>query len=104
MEEILASIRRIIADDEKPAAAAKTAAAETIAKPQPVPASKPAAPAKSAAMTAIPPVTMTIAPKPTADNSQDDIDALLANLDAATTEEGFVRLKPRTQSMRGCLN
>lgn len=88
MEEILASIRRIIADDEKPAAAAKTAAADaTIAKPQPVPASKPAAPAKSAAMTAIPPVTMTIAPKPTADNSQDDIDALLANLDAATTEE-----------------
>jgi cell pole-organizing protein PopZ len=86
MEEILASIRRIIADDEKPAADAKTAVKDaTVAKPQPVPPSKPAAPAKSAAMTAIPPVT--IMPKPAADNSQDDIDALLANLDAATTEE-----------------
>jgi cell pole-organizing protein PopZ len=70
MEEILASIRRIIADDEKPAAAGKAATANaTVAKPQPA-TSASAAPAK-----------------PAADNSQDDIDALLANLDAATTEE-----------------
>ena len=70
MEEILASIRRIIADDEKPAAAGKPATANaTVAKSQPV-TPAPAAPAK-----------------PAADNSQDDIDALLANLDAATTEE-----------------
>jgi cell pole-organizing protein PopZ len=68
MEEILASIRRIIADDEKPAAG-KTAAADAApAKPQP--AAKPAAPAKAADS-----------------NSQDDIDAMLANLDAATTEK-----------------
>jgi cell pole-organizing protein PopZ len=87
MEEILASIRRIIADDEKPGAAGKAAAADAaVAKSQPAtPASKPSTPGKSAAMTAIPPVT--IAPKPAADNSQDDIDALLANLDAATTQE-----------------
>lgn len=87
MEEILASIRRIIADDEKPAAAGKAATADAaIAKPQPVlSASQPAAPTKPAAMTAIP--SSAVAPKPAADNSQDDIDALLANLDAATTEE-----------------
>ncbi|MEH6950657.1 DUF2497 domain-containing protein [Nitrobacter sp. NHB1] len=88
MEEILASIRRIIADDEKPAAAGKTATADVaIAKSQPAtsPASQPAAPTKPAAMIAIP--SSAAAPKPAADNSQDDIDALLANLDAATTEE-----------------
>jgi cell pole-organizing protein PopZ len=85
MEEILASIRRIIADDEKPAAAGKAATAgATVAKAQPATsASRPAAPATPSA---IPPSA--IAPKPAdAGNSQDDIDALLANLDAATTEE-----------------
>lgn len=72
MEEILASIRRIIADDEKPAAAAKAATTDaTVAKPSPAPAvSKPAMPAKQSDS-----------------NSQDDIDAMLANLDAATTGE-----------------
>jgi cell pole-organizing protein PopZ len=68
MEEILASIRRIIADDEKPVAAADTAAAKL--QPAP-PAVKPAA----------------APPKQSESNSQDDIDAMLANLDAATTEE-----------------
>ncbi|GAB1716183.1 MAG: hypothetical protein NTAFB05_12250 [Nitrobacter sp.] len=68
MEEILASIRRIIADDEKPAAGKTAAADATPAKPQP--AAMPAAPAKAADS-----------------NSQDDIDAMLANLDAATTEK-----------------
>ncbi|ABE62641.1 conserved hypothetical protein [Nitrobacter hamburgensis X14] len=87
MEEILASIRRIIADDEKPAAAGRAAIADAaIAKPQlTTSASQPAPPTRPAAMTASPPST--VAPKPAADNSQDDIDALLANLDAATTEE-----------------
>jgi cell pole-organizing protein PopZ len=72
MEEILASIRRIIADDEKPAAAPKAATTDaTVAKPPPAPAvSKPAAPAKQSDS-----------------NSQDDIDAMLANLDAATSGE-----------------
>lgn len=72
MEEILASIRRIIADDEKPAAAGGLAVAETaVAKPQSTPpVAKPATPANADGA-----------------NSQDDIDAMLANLDAATTEE-----------------
>ena len=96
MEEILASIRRIIADDDAKPAAAGKAATPDAAKPQPsAPPPKAAAPAKPAAMTGIPPST--IAPKPAAkpaapapaaaSNSQDDIDAMLASLDAATTEE-----------------
>ena len=88
MEEILASIRRIIADDEaKPAAAEKPASPAAVAKPvmkdippsaiaptpKPTPAPKPAPP---------PP-----APEPAVvSNNQDDIDAMLAGLDAATPE------------------
>jgi cell pole-organizing protein PopZ len=84
MEEILASIRRIISDDDaKPAAAA--APVET---PASAPAPKPAAktPAMKAApapvATPLPPVTPTPAPAPAAKNSQDDIDAMLASFDA----------------------
>jgi cell pole-organizing protein PopZ len=115
MEEILASIRRIIADDEaKPSDAkpAETRPAEVkpsevkppeskappakpaaVDKPAPPPAAaKPAAPAAKPAMKDIPPSA--IAPKPAAaeaapavnPNSQDDIDAMLASLDAATPE------------------
>ncbi len=68
MEEILASIRRIIADEDtgkdtnKPAAPA--AAAPPAPKPAPAPPPKPAAP-------------------PAAANNQNDIDAMLADLDAA---------------------
>ena len=107
MEEILASIRRIIADDEakpaetrpseakpsetkpsetKPAAAEKPAAA----RPEP-PAAKPPA-MKDVPPSAIPPKPAAAAPKPaepepaTVSNSQDDIDAMLASLDAATPE------------------
>lgn len=95
MEEILASIRRIIADDEaKPVA-------EAAPRPEP-PRVVPPAP-KPAAMTDIPPSAIPAAqaaaraivpppapPPPPVDaepNSQDDIDAMLASLDAATTEE-----------------
>lgn len=96
MEEILASIRRIIADDE-----AKPPPAEA-AKPAPAPAAAPApkpqamadipppkvAPAKPAAeKPAPPPAAKPAAPAPAADagpNNQDDIDALLAGLDEAT--------------------
>ena len=89
MEEILASIRRIIADDDaKPAAAGKADA--PVAKP-PAAAAPPAKPAK---MTGIPPSAIAAkpaspppSPAPAATNSQDDIDAMLASLDAATTEE-----------------
>ncbi|MGX4804814.1 PopZ family protein [Bradyrhizobium guangdongense] len=95
MEEILASIRRIIADDEAkppPAEAAKPAPAPAApaAKPQmaEAPASK-VAPAKPAAEKPVPPPAAkpAPAPAPAADagpNSQDDIDALLAGLDEAT--------------------
>ncbi|MBN9006389.1 MAG: DUF2497 domain-containing protein [Rhizobiales bacterium] len=92
MEEILASIRRIIADDDaKPATAAEKPAA---AKPA-APAAAPAKPATK--MTGIPPSAIAQKPAaspppppmpaPAATNSQDDIDAMLASLDAATTEE-----------------
>ncbi|HXO73374.1 MAG TPA: DUF2497 domain-containing protein, partial [Bradyrhizobium sp.] len=81
MEEILASIRRIIADDEaKPAE--KPAAPAGSAPPGAAP------PAKPAAMSDIPPSAIATAqPAPVAaSNSQDDIDAMLAGLDAATSE------------------
>src|SRR4051794_20850214 len=89
MEEILASIRRIIADDEaKPPASDKpAAAAPEPAKPAPRPpaAEKPAAAApKPAPPKPAPPPP---APAPAASNNQDDIDALLAGLDQATSPE-----------------
>ena len=96
MEEILASIRRIIADDEAkppPAEAAKPAPAAVAPAPKPqamvdIPPSK-VAPAKPAAEKPAPPPAAKPAPPPppAADagpNNQDDIDALLAGLDEAT--------------------
>jgi cell pole-organizing protein PopZ len=104
MEEILASIRRIIADDE-----AKPPVAEKPASPAPVPAPAPApvkpavvAPvAKPAVMADIPPSKIPAAvaaaskapappppappPPAAAPNKQDDIDALLSGLDETTT-------------------
>src|SRR5215831_995781 len=87
MEEILASIRRIIADDDasKPAKAPKAAPA---AKQQPAVPSRPTTPPAPANATAAPP-----APKPAPTpanapaNSQDDIDAMLAELDDAPADE-----------------
>ncbi|MET3299518.1 PopZ family protein [Bradyrhizobium diazoefficiens] len=98
MEEILASIRRIIADDEAKPPPADTAkpekAAAPAAPPKPmndIPPSK-VAPAKAAAEKPAPPPAAKPAPPPppapAADvgpNSQDDIDALLAGLDTATS-------------------
>jgi hypothetical protein len=81
MEEILASIRRIIADDDasKPAKAPETAAPPkppaAAAPSRPMP---PATPAKSA--TAPPPAAARPA-APVVANSQDAIDAMLAELD-----------------------
>lgn len=98
MEEILASIRRIIADDEAkppPAEAAKLAPAPAAPAPKPramndIPPSK-VAPAKPATEKPAPPPAAKPAPVPPppapaadASNNQDDIDALLAGLDAAT--------------------
>lgn len=96
MEEILASIRRIIADDEaKPAGTEKEPVAAA-AKPEPQKAVPPApkASAASIAAAATPAATsIAAAPKPAAvpppavpKDGQDDIDAMLAGLDAVTSE------------------
>ncbi len=108
MEEILASIRRIIADDEAKPAGAEKAPSPTVAPKL----EKPAAPApavKAPVMNDIPPSAIPAAqavaakapppakpapppaaPPPAAaapvSNSQDDIDAMLAGLDEATSE------------------
>ena len=114
MEEILASIRRIIADDEaKPADAkapdvkapdVKPAAAEKPATPPPAKPEPPAA--KAPVMKDIPPSAIAPkpvapkpappppAPEPAASNNQDDIDAMLASLDAATPEADIRPAQP----------
>src|SRR5882724_11790940 len=103
MEEILASIRRIIADDEARPAGAEKAPGPTAAKLEKPAAVAPAA--KAPVMTSIPPTAIPAAqaaaakappppakpaPPPAAaapvSNSQDDIDAMLAGLDEATSE------------------
>jgi uncharacterized protein len=105
MEEILASIRRIIADDEakpdgaeKPSSAPVAAKSETpkieAAKPDTAaPVSKPpvmkdtppsAIPAAQTAAAKPAPAPPPAAPPPAVSNSQDDIDAMLASLEAAT--------------------
>src|SRR5471032_3290285 len=107
MEEILASIRRIIADDEaKPPVAERPASVAAAPAPAPAPVAAPAKPAAVAAapkpvvMADIPPskipaavaaATKTAAPAPppppapVEPNNQDDIDALLSGLDETTT-------------------
>jgi uncharacterized protein len=88
MEEILASIRRIIADDEaKPVAAEKPSASPARQdKPASTQAAKP--PANEPPASAGPPRAAASAPPPSAaSNSQDDIDALLNGLDETTTPE-----------------
>src|SRR5437588_9400796 len=113
MEEILASIRRIIADDEAKPAAEKPAVEAAPAKgdrPQPAPQAKPPvtaevqpsaprAPQPVAAKPAPPiksPVAAAPPPPPTApvSNSQNDIDALLNGLDEATGAEEIRRPLP----------
>ncbi|SDS24133.1 PopZ family protein [Bradyrhizobium canariense] len=119
MEEILASIRRIIADDEaKPPVAEKAASPAPIpAKPEKpvaaVPAAKPpvmndippsnipAAKAAAAKVASVapppPPAKPTPAPAPAATNSQDDIDAMLAGLDEATSEAEIRPSQPESE-------
>jgi cell pole-organizing protein PopZ len=102
MEEILASIRRIIADDEAKPPADKAAAA-----PEPARADKPAAPAPKPVMSDIPPskipaavpakATAPPAPAPAAKNDQDDIDALLAGLDETTSPEEIRPAQPEPE-------
>jgi len=95
MEEILASIRRIIADDEAtPPAGEKPSRPPAQAKPE-----KPAVAPARPAMNELPPAKPAPAPvkaapppapaaaAPVVSNSQDDIDAMLAGLDEATSAE-----------------
>jgi hypothetical protein len=82
MEEILASIRRIIADDDvsKP-----PKAPETAASPKPPAAAAPNRPAPPAtpSKSATPPApAKPAAPAPSAATSQDEIDAMLAELES----------------------
>jgi uncharacterized protein len=79
MEEILASIRRIIADDD----ASKPAKAPEVAAPKPPSAAAPSRPIPSAPppKAVTPPPPKTVAPTPAVTNSQDEIDAMLAELD-----------------------
>lgn len=112
MEEILASIRRIIADDEAKPAEAKPAAAEKPASPPPPVKPEPAAPPPAARMKDIPPSAIATkpsevkpaaatkpapAPEPVVSNNQDDIDAMLASLDAATPEADIRPAQPEAQ-------
>ena len=93
MEEILASIRRIIADDEaKPAAAEKPASPTAAAKPAVMKDIPPSAIAP--APKPVPPPPPPPAPEPAASNNQDDIDAMLASLDAATPEADIRPAQP----------
>ncbi|MGJ4939345.1 PopZ family protein [Bradyrhizobium sp. HKCCYLS1011] len=108
MEEILASIRRIIADDEaKPPAAEKAAAA-----PAPPPKAEKPAPAPKPPMSDIPPSKIPAAvaaaakaapppapspPPAAASNNQDDIDALLAGLDETTSAEEIRPAEPEPE-------
>jgi cell pole-organizing protein PopZ len=102
MEEILASIRRIIADDEaKPAAAEKPASPPVAAKPAvmkdiPPSAIAPAPKPVGAAPKPAPPPPAP-APEPVASNNQDDIDAMLASLDAATPEADIRPAQPEPE-------
>jgi uncharacterized protein len=109
MEEILASIRRIIADDEaKPSAAEKPSAPTAPPKPEKAaaapapkaPAPEVAPPPPKAAAPVPPPAPPAPpaprpAPAPAAEtNSQDDIDALLNGLNEATTPEEMPAAEP----------
>jgi uncharacterized protein len=119
MEEILASIRRIIADDEaKPPVAEKPAPApppppapakppeRPVAAVKPVmsdipPSKIPAAVAAASKVSAAPPPPAPPSPPPpsppaapAATNNQDDIDALLSGLDDATSSEEIRPAQP----------
>ena len=91
MEEILASIRRIIADDDvsKPAKTPEQAAAPSAAAASPAkPSTPPPAAASKAATPATPSPAKPAPPAAAAANSQDEIDAMLAELDAPPKAAG----------------
>jgi cell pole-organizing protein PopZ len=78
MEEILASIRRIIADDDS----TKTPPAAAKPPEPPKPAAPPPAAVAPRPAPVPPPPRAPVAPPPVVANNQQDIDAMLADLDA----------------------
>jgi len=92
MEEILASIRRIIADDEAKPAEAPPAPTPVAPAPKPAVVASGPPPAPKPAPAPAPKVAEKV-PEPAASNNQDDIDAMLASLDAVTSEPE-VRVAP----------
>jgi uncharacterized protein len=104
MEEILASIRRIIADDEAKPADRPAAAAPAAPAPKPVlkdipPSAIPAVRASAAKPAAPAPAPKPAPPAPppaaaAASNNQDDIDAMLASLEEDTAEEEVRKPQP----------
>ena len=95
MEEILASIRRIIADDDTtkpaPVSAAPQAPPRPAAPPPRIPDPSPRAPA--------PPPRPAPAPQPAAGMNQNDVDAMLAGLDAAPGRAEAPDVLDLTESM-----
>lgn len=96
MEEILASIRRIIADDDvKPDASQPAGRQDSTARPEPVardvPKQRPAPSSPRPMPVPKPAVAEVVAPAPAVvSNSQDDIDAMLAGLDAEPSPDDDV--------------
>ncbi len=108
MEEILASIRRIIADDEaKPPPADQPAAAAAAAKSEKLAAAPPAG--RPAVMNGTPPSPFASTSEPAkpaaaapakqaaGSNSQGDIDALLSGLDEVTSEKEIRAPQPEPE-------
>lgn len=81
MEEILASIRRIIADDDAKPAKGTAMAPETAPPAKQPAAAAPATPPAPPAKPAAPPAPKSATSPAAAANSQDEIDAMLAALD-----------------------
>lgn len=81
MEEILASIRRIIADDDAKPAKGTAMAPETAPPAKQPAAAAPATPPAPPAKPAAPPAPKSATSPAAAANSQDEIDAMLAELD-----------------------
>ena len=92
MEEILASIRRIISDDEaKPAAAAASAAA---ARPEPARPDVANVPAAKPSMALNPSRAAPPRPPPVVKNSQNEIDALMAGFDGPKAAQAAASAPP----------
>lgn len=95
MEEILASIRRIIADDEVKVGVTAPEAGSSSAPVKPRDVAPTPAPAAKLNSSPIPVVKEAVAnPAPAVDNSQDDIDALLAGLDDGAVDSSASDLAP----------